>query len=123
MIRAIMPFLLFLLAACSQPDYNAIRHDFETSHPRCTVNAVTPGEGDSDNVYVRIKYTCQGNPAEKEEVWLYQRKDGEWRKVVRVSSTANNSYQTRSRRRFAKLLSQRSPNLPLHRTSTAPAFA
>jgi hypothetical protein len=84
MSRTIATTLLVVVVGCSQPKYDAIRSDFEKSHPSCRVSSVAPGEGDSDNVYVHLKYSCGDPTDEREEVWLYQRQGKVWKSVKQV---------------------------------------
>jgi hypothetical protein len=77
-----MKFILLLLfifyISCSQLPYEQIKNDFLKNNPNYKVISVLPGEGDSDNVYIHIKYQKAGSNLTQEEIWLYQRDTGKW---------------------------------------------
>lgn len=83
------PLLIVLAVAaisCSPVDTNALRADFERTHPGCRVKALAVGEGDFDNAYVRIKFRCGQETALREEAWLYQRVGKDWKAKTKVSN-------------------------------------
>jgi len=90
--RVLGPVLALTLAcaACSPIDDQAIRKDFERSHPGCHVSALEVGEGDSDNAYIRFRFRCGTESADRDETWLYQRKGGEWKATAKVPNRAMN---------------------------------
>jgi len=81
---ALLILLLASAISCSPVDAHAIRADFERTHAGCHVKALAVGEGDSDNVYVRIKYRCGKETTLREEAWLYQRVGKEWKPKAKV---------------------------------------
>ena len=73
-----------LSSACSQPDYEDVKRTFNAENPGCSAISAEPGEGDSDNVYVYVKYTCSKFSGEVE--WLYQREGKEWRRARELTT-------------------------------------
>jgi TonB family protein len=97
--RPLWLLLCVALSACSQPDLERVEADFERLNPGCRVESVRPGEGDSDNVHLHIRYRCSSGRLEKVE-WLYQRVDGEWRRTppVPAQSTSRDVAEAQSSR-------------------------
>ena len=89
-------FVILAFAGCRQPDYSKIKTDFEKAHPECVVATLGPGEGDADNVYVQIKYTCDGDTRQREVEWLYQRRGDQWIRAGGGEPVANPAYSSRS---------------------------
>jgi hypothetical protein len=73
--KAIFFFAIFLLVAIScggPPSNHEIKQEFLKEHQNAVILSVGTGEGDSENVYMHIKYRLPGNDTEMEDVWLYQ---------------------------------------------------
>ena len=69
---------LVMLVGCSSPTNEQISADLRRMHPGCTLESASPGEGDSDTVYVRVKYRCPGNARVRAEDLMYRRSGDEW---------------------------------------------
>ena len=83
--RYVTLLAVMLLVACSQPPYDEIEAEFVRAHPDVEVLSVGPGEGDSGNVYVHVRY-LRGE-REHEEVCLWQWLEGRWTKTGYCSTT------------------------------------
>ena len=75
---AFVILLAALLSACSGPNTDQVRADFQARHPGCTVSSSVSAEGDFEWVWIEIRYTCPGNAATQVEEVLYQDTDGRW---------------------------------------------
>ncbi len=64
--------ILFSILSCSAPSENEIKIDFLREFPKAQVLSMNAGEGDSDNVYMHIKYKLPESDKIEEDVWLYQ---------------------------------------------------
>ena len=76
-MRIFLLILLLIIVACG-PSNQQLQNDFSKLHPGAKVISADPGEGDSDNVYIHFRYKENEGAEEKEEIWLYQRLNGEW---------------------------------------------
>jgi hypothetical protein len=87
--KAILYFVAFLLlaASCGGPSNDEVKREFLKEHPNAIVLSIGPGEGDSGNVYMHIKYRLPGNNEEMEDEWLYQDLGGKkWENTWRKST-------------------------------------
>jgi len=66
-----LAILLLLLGCSSQLTENAVS-EFKLRNPGATVISFRSGEGDSDNVYVYIKYKKPSDENLYQEIVLYQ---------------------------------------------------
>jgi hypothetical protein len=87
--KVIVYFATFLLLAtsCGGPSNDEVKKEFLKEHPNAVILGIGPGEGDSGNVEIHIKYRLPGNDTEMEDVWLYQDLGGEkWENTWRRST-------------------------------------
>ncbi len=87
--KVIRFFAIFLLLAssCGGPSEHEVKNEFLKEHPDAVILDIGPGEGDSGNVYMHIKYRLPGKNKEMEDVWLYQDLGGEkWENTWRKST-------------------------------------
>jgi hypothetical protein len=70
--------LLATAGGCGSPNTKHVTEVFLKENPTYTVISVSPGEGDSDHVYIHIRYRRSDTPAECEVVWAYRSAQPEW---------------------------------------------
>jgi hypothetical protein len=86
-LAALLSVLAIAAAACSEPPYSQIEDDFLREHPGAEVLSVGPGEGDSQHVYVHIRYGDAETKREREQSCLWQRIDQTWMKAGHCQTT------------------------------------
>lgn len=74
-------------AACSGPPYTQIKEEFVREHPGAEVLSVGPGEGDSQHVYVQIRYRDAETKSERKQSCLWRRLDRTWAKIGYCETT------------------------------------
>jgi hypothetical protein len=84
MIRRFLPLIMVAIACSPVVDTTALRADFERQHPGCHVKALAVGAGDSQNLYVRVRYRCASEAGQFEETWVYQRVRDRWIPFAKV---------------------------------------
>ena len=79
--------LALAVGACSEPPYDRIAEEFRRSHPGVDVLSVGPGEGDSEHVYVHVRYRDPQTWSERQETCLWRRIDAKWTKTGQCKVT------------------------------------
>ena len=73
--------LAIAVAACTELPYSQIKEEFVREHPGAEVLSVGPGEGDSEHVYVHIRYGDAATKSERQQSCLWRRIDRTWTKA------------------------------------------
>ena len=77
-LTAVTVALLATAAGCGSPNAKQVAEMFLKENPMYTVIWVGPGEGDSDHVYMHIRYRRPDTSAECEVVWAYRSAQPKW---------------------------------------------
>ena len=79
-------FITFLfLISCNTPNIEHIRKEILKENPSIQIIDIFAGEGDSDSVYIHIKYIFNSQKEVKEEIWLFSRNaDSKWQFSYKV---------------------------------------
>jgi len=75
----LLPVVTFIGCGGTGPSEAQLSSDFAKIQPNCEIQKTSHLEGDSDNVYIEIEYSCSPGTSSRKTVLLYQFKDTAWR--------------------------------------------
>ncbi|MFW5426750.1 MAG: hypothetical protein ACKE8R_05820 [Methylophagaceae bacterium] len=84
-------FLLMALSSCGVgPTDDDVKKDFLAKYPTAEITSINRGEGDSDSVYVHIKYKHESaGIAAAEDILLYSDKGGPSWELIHIRKETN----------------------------------
>ena len=87
-MRKLLTLLILSATACTSGPEVAARADLTAEYPAAQIISTTVSEGDLDNAYVHVCFRSAPDSQLRAEVWLYQRRDGAWRRATSAGARA-----------------------------------